>query len=415
MPERALLLFDDDVARDFLPFTLTRPAGELVFGACLQRRRAELTLGAHCLGHIAAAHLAAFEEPGAPPVRATMPPAGTLSAPPPGTTDGPLVYLSSRAVPAWGAAPLERAPAVLTIGGEPCGWLAPPGGVPPAGFLRDPASHAPAEVACHELGGRLLRRVWELVTLGEEQLECDIAELAPATARPDLPGVYVLGDGHVSLGAGVRIEPQVVLDTRHGPIWLDDGVTVNAFTHIWGPTYVGPRSTLLAEEIEGCSIGPVCRVHGQVECSFMLGYDNKAHTGFLGHAYIGRWVNLGALTTNSDLKNNYGDVDIWTPGGIAATGQTKLGCLIGDHVKTGIALILNTGTVMGAGCNLWGAELPPKHVPPFSWGCGSRLVAYDLEKFLGMAARAMARRDVQLTESAAQQLRAAWQLGRAEA
>ncbi len=413
MAELACFLFDDAVARDFRPFTLTRPVGELLFGACLQWRRAERALSVRCLGHIAAPHLAAFDEPGALPVVAVppleMPP---ISAP----ADAPVLYLCSRAVPAWSSSALPtRAPALLTIGGEPCGWLAPPGAVPPAGFLEDPARRAPTDVPVHELGGRLLAHVWELVSLGEEQLEHDVAELAPPAVRPDFPGVYVLGDGHVSLGKGVRIEPQVVLDTRHGPIWLDDGVTVNAFTHIWGPTYVGPGSTLLAEEIEGCAIGPVCRVHGQVECTTMLGYDNKAHTGFLGHAYTGRWVNLGALTTNSDLKNNYSEVDMWTPNGVAATGQTKLGCLIGDHVKTGIALILNTGTVMGAGSNLWGAELPPKHVPPFSWGCGSRLVAYDVDKFLVTAARAMARRKMELSESAAQQLRAAWQIGRAEA
>jgi UDP-N-acetylglucosamine diphosphorylase/glucosamine-1-phosphate N-acetyltransferase len=412
MAENACFLFDDAVARDFLPFTLTRPVGELRLGACLQRRRAERALGVRCLGHIAADHLAGFDEPDAPPVVATAP----LDAPPPGApADQPVLYLSSRAAPAWGAALPARAPAVLTIGGEPCGWLAPPGAAPPAGFLEDPAAHAPADVAVHELGGVLLRRVWDLVTLGEGLLARDIVALAPASPRPDVPGVYVLGAGPLALGPDVRLDPQVVLDTRSGPIWLDQGVAVHAFTYLKGPAYVGPRSILLGDEIEGSSIGPVCRVHGQVECSILLGYDNKAHAGFLGHAYLGRWVNLGAMTTNSDLKNTYGSVDVWTPAGPVDARQTKLGCFLGDHVKTGIGLLLNTGTVVGAGCNLWGAVLPPKHVPPFSWGCGDQLVAYDLEKFLANAAKAMGRRDMALSESAVRQLRAAWRLGRAEA
>jgi hypothetical protein len=177
---------------------------------------------------------------------------------------------------------------------------------------------------------------------------------------------------------------------------------------VCGPVYAGPGSTLLGEEIGGSAFGPVCRVHGQVEASVMLGYSNKSHTGFLGHAYLGRWVNLGAMTSNSDLKNNYKPIDMWTPAGTLATGESKLGCLLGDHVKTGIGVLLNTG----AGSSLWGAALPPTYVAPFSWGSGDELVAYDREKFLETAAAAMARRDVLISEKARCQLRAAWQAGR---
>jgi hypothetical protein len=144
----------------------------------------------------------------------------------------------------------------------------------------------------------------------------------------------------------------------------------------------------------------------------LLGYANKAHDGHLGHAYLGRWVNLGAETTNSDLKNNYGPVRLWTPDGERDTGTIKLGCLLGDHVKTGIGTLLNTGTVVGAGSNLYGAAMPPRYVPPFSWGTGEALVPYRLEKFLEVAARAMARRDVELTPKLQRQLVAAWHLAR---
>ncbi len=411
MAERALVLFDDAVTRDFLPFTLTRPAGELLVGACLQRRRLEAVTGARCIGHLAAPHLLEFDEPGA--VR--------VLAPPVLARDASVLYLSSRAVPDWpadsAAPPLTQLraerPTLLTIGGEPCGWLAPPGTEPPPGFLDEPAQVAPGEVAAVELGGWLLGHVWELITRLEAQLAQDIQALAPAGRRPvSAPGVHVLGDAPIVLGRGVQLDPQVVLDMRHGPIWLDDGVSVHPFTHLCGPAYVGPGSTLLGGAIEGSAFGPVCKVHGQVEASVLLGYCNKAHAGFLGHAALGRWVNLGAMTTNSDLKNNYRPVDVWTPAGVRSTGEIKLGCFIGDHVKTGIGTLLNTGTVIGAGSMLYGAEMPPKHVPPFSWGCGEDLVPYDLPKFLEAAAAAMARRDVIMSEAERRQLCAAWRLGR---
>ncbi len=403
MAERALVLFDDAVAADFQPFTLTRPAGELLFGAFLQRHRAERVLRTRCIGHLAGEHLAAFDEPGA--VRVLAPPVVARAA--------AVVYLSARAVPAWSAALPTVGPAVLTIGGEPCGWVAPPGTAPPPEFLRSPASAAPENVARHELGGLLLRQLWELVSLSEAQLARDIEAVAPP-ARPPAPpaGVHVLGKAPLVVGRNVSIDPQVVLDTRHGPIWLDNGVVVHAFTHLCGPAYVGPGSVLLGGQVEGCTIGPLCKVHGQVEASVLLGYDNKAHDGFLGHAYLGRWVNLGAMTTNSDLKNNYRPVDIWTPSGMRGTGEIKMGCFIGDHVKTGIGTLINTGTVIGAGSMIYGSALPPRYVPAFSWGSGEELVTYELEKFLEGAAAAMARRQIALTEPERLQLTAAWKLER---
>jgi UDP-N-acetylglucosamine diphosphorylase / glucose-1-phosphate thymidylyltransferase / UDP-N-acetylgalactosamine diphosphorylase / glucosamine-1-phosphate N-acetyltransferase / galactosamine-1-phosphate N-acetyltransferase len=145
----------------------------------------------------------------------------------------------------------------------------------------------------------------------------------------------------------------------------------------------------------------------------VLGYSNKAHAGFLGHAYLGRWVNLGAMTTNSDLKNNYGTIRMWTPEGDADTGLIKLGCLLGDYVKTGIGSLLNTGTVVGAGSNLYGTAMPPKYVPPFSWGSGAELVAFDAERFLALTETVMKRRDLSLPASMREMLRRSYDAGRA--
>jgi hypothetical protein len=172
---------------------------------------------------------------------------------------------------------------------------------------------------------------------------------------------------------------------------------------------------LLGGPIEAISAGPVCRLRGELADTVCLGYVNKQHDGHIGHAYLGRWVNLGAETTNSDLKNNYGSIRIRLPQGEVDTGEIKLGSLLGDHVKTGIGLLLNTGTVIGAGSSLYGAAMPPKFVPPFSWGTGEEVVEYRLEKFLEVAERAMQRRAVALSPAMREQLRRAWVRGRSQA
>ncbi|MGH7504776.1 MAG: hypothetical protein ACRELX_03960, partial [Longimicrobiales bacterium] len=263
-----------------------------------------------------------------------------------------------------------------------------------------------------QLPGRVLRNLCELMSGSSPQIEHDVAAAAP-TPRPLPHHVAVLGEpARVRLGQNVTLEPGVVLDVGSGPIWLDDDVTVRAFTRLAGPAYVGPGSTLLGGPYAGVSIGPACKLHGEMEETVVLGYANKAHDGFLGHAYLGRWVNLGALTTNSDLKNNYGSIRIWTPDGDVDTGEIKVGCFLGDHVKTGIGVMLNTGTVIGTGSNIFGAVQPPKYVAPFSWGAGDALSVYDLDRFLATAEMVMGRRKVELTTGARTVLRAAWHASR---
>jgi UDP-N-acetylglucosamine diphosphorylase/glucosamine-1-phosphate N-acetyltransferase len=204
----------------------------------------------------------------------------------------------------------------------------------------------------------------------------------------------------------IAVEPFVVFDVSAGPIWLEQGVTIRAFTRLAGPAWVGRSTTLLGGSISSVSIGPHCKVRGDVEASVILGYSNKAHDGFLGHACLGRWVNLGALTTNSDLKNNYGTVRIWTPDGATDTGEKKIGCLLGDHVKTAIGTMLGTGTVVGAGANVFGPGRPPTLVAPFTWGDADH--AWDIERFLATAGIAMERRGVALTPGVQDVLRRAW-------
>ncbi|MEO5509923.1 MAG: putative sugar nucleotidyl transferase [Longimicrobiales bacterium] len=406
MSRTDLIMFDDARAGAWQPFTLTRPAGELLLGAFTARARAERITGMSCIGHVAA-DLDGFEEAGAPRVVALDSVA----------TEHPRVFLCSRALLDWKAKDHIDAlqPGAFRVGDDAAGWFAPAGAPNPS--LQDLTSIAGARAAASSLPGRVLENVWDLVAANPQQIIADF----DAFRTDDDDGVadgtaqfasinYSPGD--LRLGTGVTIEPNVVFDFSHGPIWLDDDVTVRAFTRLAGPCYVGRGSTLLGGPYDAVSIGPVCRIHGEVEESIILGYSNKAHDGFLGHAYLGRWVNLGAMTTNSDLKNNYGNVRLWTPDGDQDTGTMKLGCLLGDHVKTGIGSLINTGTVVGAGSNLFGTDMPPKYVAPFSWGSGSDLVAYDVDKFLAVAATAMSRRKVELSDGMRGMLRNAWQRAR---
>ena len=407
MADLSLVVFDDAVAQTWEPLALTRPAGELLFGAFTFRARAERVFGAACVAQLAPDHLQGFAEPGAPPVR------GLDAAP----AEGSRLFLSSRAVPAWSAAEVwsnwNEQSGPVAIGNEIVGWYAPAGErAPGAEFFRDPVSKAEAAHAIR-LPGRVLGHIWDLVSGNPAQLTEDIHALFPNARDANLPaGVHRLGSDALILGEEAHVEPGVVLDTSGGPIWLERGTTVRAFTRLAGPAYVGPGSTVLGGPLEAVSVGPVCKVRGEVAESVLLGYVNKAHSGHLGHAYLGRWVNLGAETTNSDLKNNYGTIRLWTPRGEQDTGTIKMGCLLGDHVKTGIGLLLNTGTVVGAGSNLFGAAMPPKYVPPFSWGTGEDLTAFRVDKFVEVAERAMARRDVVLTDGMRSQLETAWQKAR---
>ncbi len=391
---RSLYLFDDAAARDWLPFTLTRPAGELRFGTMTLRARAERMLDTACAGHLAAPHLAGYDEPWAPPVV-------SLDRV---DDDADVVFLSARAVPAWQKHELGPEAHLIAVDGSVCGWFAPAGTErPDRAFLDDPGN-AP-DLPVRELPGRLLHRIWEIMAASAEQVARDIAAMNPGPSRLSPPvGVDTMGRNLLVRAPGTVVEPGVVLDLTRGPIWLEDGAAVRAFTRLAGPAHVAAGSTILGGSVGAVSIGPHCRVRGEVEESVFLGYANKAHDGFLGHAIVGMWANLGAFTTNSDLKNNYGTVRVWTPAGPEDTRSIKVGCFIGDHVKTAIGTTLNTGTVIGPGANVFGARTGIV-VPPFAWGADE---VHRLDRFVDTARRVMARREIAMSDRQQTMLEAAW-------
>lgn len=391
-----LYLFDDRRARRWAPFTFTRPAGELLFGAETLRGRAERVLGLTCHGHFARTGLVGFDEPDTPPGLALEDWA----------SDATSVVLSSRVVLAARDHPLPDRPTTLTLGGTPVGWVLPPGSPPLSElWLRDPAA-APPLGDTLEVAGSILEHPWDLITQNDDRLVADAEELGWSESNPI--GVHRIGDGVVSLAEGSTIEAGVHVDLRDGPIRLESGARVEGPARLTGPLWIGPDSTVFGGSVGSASIGCRCLVRGEVTHAIFLGFVNKAHDGHMGHVLLGRWVNLGAFTTNSDLKNNYKTVRVWTPDGDVDTGQMKVGAFLGDHVKTGIGTLLNTGTVIGAGSNVFGGVMPPKAVPPFSWGAGEALGTHRIEDFLDTAVRVMARRQQTLTPGVERILREAW-------
>jgi len=212
---------------------------------------------------------------------------------------------------------------------------------------------------------------WLLIYHNARMIRSDFERLYTPGGHDRLhPLSCVTGDkSNVYIAPTARIDPLVVINAADGPVIIEDDVTILPHTRVDGPTYIGPECRLVGGRIrEACSFGPVCRVGGEVECTIMQGYVNKYHHGFIGHSYLCEWVNLGALTTNSDLKNDYTPVSVYVKGELRDTGEQFLGSMIGDHTKTSIGIILNTGSVIGMMSNLvFSGQLMPKFVPSFCW------------------------------------------------
>ena len=218
---------------------------------------------------------------------------------------------------------------------------------------------------------------------------------------PGGPVLQVIGDrDRVFLTEGVTAEPGVVIDATRGAVVLDRGVSVQAHCRLEGPLYVGPGSIIKA----GCriygesSFGIGNRLAGEIGETVTGDFVNKQHDGFIGHAALGSWINLGALTTCSDLKNNYGEVRVDLGWGALATGQRFVGLLAADHVKTAIGTLFNTGTCVGFASNIFGGGMPPKFVGHFSWGGQAHAPRYAVEQALATARTVLGRRGCRLAE-----------------
>lgn len=389
-----LYCYDDARARQFEPFALTRPVSELRVGARLLRERWERATGLRAAGFIGAPHLAEFEEPGAPAAMLDTIPAGAL-------------LVNARFAPSLAAT--ARDGDLMEGGGQIVGVRLVQALEP--GALRDGSVSLETLAAGRSratIAGHWIHEVWDLLTSLEDRLGADLAVLAGEARRVEPPHCVVLGTHGVFAADDAVIEPFVTFDCTNGPVMIEAGATVQSMTRIQGPTWIGAHAIVGGDKITVCAVGEHCKVHGEMSSVVMVGHANKAHDGFVGQSYLGRWVNLGANTVTSNLKNTYGPVSLWTPDGMRDTGQQFLGTLFGDHAKTGIGMTMTTGTVVGAGAQVFGAETQPKVVPPFAWGEREPYDTFDIDKFLVVAERVMARRGVRLGARGRAQLQRAF-------
>jgi UDP-N-acetylglucosamine diphosphorylase/glucosamine-1-phosphate N-acetyltransferase len=380
-----LVMVEDDAVAGLDPLTLTRPAFELRLGMTTLRDKAARAAGLQQAPHAALirSHLAAYWRERDPCLAInTLATEGRLH-------DQPALVVNARFIPgetfdlvhtiAQANRPVlgfcDDLPAFALVGPDQLRGLDEVHAV--GAWFERLATQPGVETVATD--GEWIRYPWDLVARNARHLERDFQNLTRKTngqgPRFDLDE-FLAGGQRALVGPAdrlwidptARIDPFTVLDTTGGPIVIEAGALLQPFTRVEGPCYIGARTQLFRANLRGgVSLGPECRIGGEVEESLVLGYSNKYHEGFLGHAYIGEWVNLGAITSNSDLRNDYGPVVVPLGGDPVPSGMLKVGCFVGDHTRTGLGSMINTGTVVGVMCNLLPAgTLLPKHVPSFT-------------------------------------------------
>jgi UDP-N-acetylglucosamine diphosphorylase/glucosamine-1-phosphate N-acetyltransferase len=247
----------------------------------------------------------------------------------------------------------------------------------------------------------LFRYLWELVEVCADEVSASVSrlELGGKLDGHVEPGAVLLDEDSICLAPGSRVGAGAVLDARGGPIWVSRDASIGPLAVIEGPCYLGSQSVVnaTARVRGGCAFGSGVRIGGEIENAIILEFTNKQHDGFLGHSYLGSWINLGAGTTNSDLKNNYHPVRVRFGDDEVSTGRLKVGLFMGDHSTTGIGTLFTTGASVGVGCNLLGGGLMPKYVRSFAWGHPREMTDYRLPDLVETARTMMGRRGAALS------------------
>ena len=262
--------------------------------------------------------------------------------------------------------------------------------------LLDSIEHAPIEAA-------LITYPWDLVARNADALRDDWQPGDRGLEGQISSSAHLIEPDMIYVGPGAQVEPTAVIDAADGPVYIGENARIRPHVCISGPAYVGPGSVVNphCHLYGGTSIGPVCKVGGEIDACIIAGYSNKQHAGFLGHSYVGSWVNLGAGTVNSDLKNTYGSVRVPLNGHELDTGMTFFGSIIADHVKTGIGQTLPTGGSIGFASMVACSRLLPKFVPSFTWLTDDGRADADPSRLLATARKMMQRREVTCTEAEA--------------
>jgi UDP-N-acetylglucosamine diphosphorylase/glucosamine-1-phosphate N-acetyltransferase len=373
-----VLLFDDPAIRPhLLPFTFTRPVAALRCGILTLAEKWQLRLGVPAVGYLTQPYLQAKF------------PAGEVT--------GPALVINGAVCPDDS---LVRQVQALGAGqGLYCDEVLV------AAHLADASQIA--ELIQDGLGEQkqvaepvtVISRPWHLFLRNGTEIRRDFALLTQGRISQPVNDVHtiVYAPENIFIEEGVKIRA-AILNAENGPIYLGKNSQVHEGAILKGPLAVGEGSHVnVGAKLRGDNtIGPFCKVGGEVSNSILMGYSNKGHEGYLGNSVIGEWCNLGADTNTSNLKNNYAPVKVWshTAHRFVDTGQTFCGLMMGDHSKAGINTMFNTGTVVGVGSNIFGAGFPRQFIPSFSWGGSAGFETFRLPKFGEVAERVLSRRGI---------------------
>ena len=371
-----VLLFDDPAIRPhLLPFTFTRPVAALRCGILTLAEKWQHRLGVEQVGYLTQEYLRAKFPAGdtrgaALVINGAVCPDGLLTRQVQALEPGEALFDGELLV----AAHLSDATQVAELIQE--------------GFQKTRDVVEPVTV---------IKELWHLFLSNGAEIRQDFDLLTKGRESAPIndPHTIVYGAENIFIEPGVKIRA-AILNAENGPIYLGKNSQVHEGAIISGPLALceGSHINSGAKMRGDNTVGPFCKVGGEVGNSILLGYSNKGHDGYLGNSVIGEWCNLGADTNTSNLKNNYAPVKIWShsAGRFVNTGQTFCGLMMGDHSKCGINTMFNTGTVVGVGANIFGAGFPRTFIPSFSWGGSAGFETFRLPKVAEVAERVMARR-----------------------
>lgn len=372
------ILFDDSRWSQFLPLTHTRPVSALRCGILTMKARWEKIVGASCSdltqSYLQEKFPVSYQEDNI-----------LLNG---GIFGSPELFTSIEKLQTDEALVHNDVLIACRISGEQIRR----GGLPEQTSLK-----------AHSWSGPLLQVVnlWDLFSLNDQAIRHDYTLLTEGRISAPLP------DGNQLIGKDLFIEEgaQVfasVINTMSGPVYLAKDSEVMEGSLIRGPFSLGEQAVLkMGAKIYGATtIGPGCKVGGEVNNSVFFANSNKAHDGFIGNAVIGEWCNIGADSNNSNLKNNYEEVKLWNESkkSFVKTGLQFCGLIFGDHSKCGINTMFNTGTVVGVSCNIYGAGFPRNFIPSFSWGSANGFMEYQIHKAIDTASRVFSRRKLSFDE-----------------
>lgn len=396
-----LCLYEDPVVAEFGPLAALRPVFALRCGA--------FTLVEKLVRAFPEAQLVLMVRPELEEWTRILYPTATVGDPPAGDTlfvNGRLCMTDDEVLHFLAASPLEAS--FMAEGTIFAAKVSGARAAHAAARLREGSPEAAFEDLRYpaEVNAFLARSAADLIRWSPRQIVQDFRYAFQAgTVRGTIEaGAHVRQPEAIHVARGARVMAGAVLNAEGGPILVGENAVVEPLAYVEGPAVIGEGSRVKAgaQIREGTVLGPVCKIGGEVEATVFQGHANKQHDGFVGHSFVGEWVNLGAGTITSDLKNNYSNVRYFPSAeaylarqGIDS-GQRLLGLSIGDFSKTGIGATFPTGAVVGCGCNLYGTSLQPAYVPSFVWGTPDAMAEHRIDDMIETAARAMERRKVEL-------------------